>query len=908
MKKSLLASVFTVLLLMLILSCCGDGRPRYRIGVSQCSQDDWRVKVNDEINREMIFHDNAEVEIRSARDNNAKQIADIRYFIDNNFDAIIVSPNEAGAITPIIEEAYSKGIPVVVFDRDINSERYTAKVAVDNEGIGREAAHYGRSIIEGEFNVLEFQGLKGSSPTSARHKGFVEAIAGMPDSRIVSSHFADWYELDAEKATDSLLKVHPEVNLIFAHNDRMAIGAARSARRQGRRDIKILGVDAAPNLGIKAVADSVIDATFLYPTEGHLLVQTAMNILENKPYDAKVLIPALPAVDRSNAAIMLRQDKILRSETDKLLMMNNKANTYSSKYSMQTAILIISILLLFAFVFVMLRSARMQKRSRRMLAGQNEELKQQRDKQRDLYRQLDEAMQSKLVFFTNVSHDLRTPLTLIAEPIRALEKSTHISQQERNMLKIADRNIDILHRLINQILDFRKFESGKLDFNPAEVDPCALLQHWLESFRAVALRRNIKLTLDCDMHPQVQTMAVDADKIERVVYNLVSNALRHTADGGKIEIKVSSDSRYLRISVSDNGEGIDPDKLPLIFEQFYQAGDHGSGSGIGLSLTKAFVELHDGEISVESALGRGSCFTVTLPVLHVDPLPKATDGAEPVSRLSETDKAAAAPADDKPLLLAIDDNEDIRTLLVHLLGDDYNIISAVDGKDGLEKARQYVPDLILCDVMMPVMDGLECCRQLKKDVSTSHIPVLLLTARSLDEQRVEGYDSGADAYIAKPFGAELLKSRCRNLLLNRKRIKNIYAFDSSGLAVADETKTRMPLATSDGVRTDIDNEFYRKFIGVVGQRLADAKLSVEAVAGEIGLSQSQLTRKIKALTGLTPVELIRNLRLAMARRMLRQTDKPVSEVAAACGFTSHAYFSKCYRDAYGASPTDGRKA
>ncbi|MDE5655802.1 MAG: substrate-binding domain-containing protein, partial [Muribaculaceae bacterium] len=530
MKKSLHIVLLAAVISLLSVACGNSGK-QYRIGVSQCSQDDWRVKVNDEINREMIFHDNAEVEIRSARDNNAKQIADIRYFMDNGFDAIIVAPNEAGAITPVIDEAYARGIPVVLFDRDINSDHYTAKVGVDNEGIGREAARYGRKLINGELNILEFQGLEGATPAAARHKGFSDEIRRMPDARIVCSRFADWYELDAEKATDSILPLNPQINLIFAHNDRMAIGAARSARRQGRGDIKVIGVDAAPNLGIQAVADSLIDATFLYPTEGHLLVQTAMNILEGKPYDVKVQIPALPAVDRSNAAIMLRQDKILQSETDKLLLMNNKANTYLSKYSAQTALLIISImmiLLLFALIFVMLRGARMQKRNRRMLAMQNEELKQQRDKQRDLYRQLDEAMQSKLVFFTNVSHDLRTPLTLIAEPIRALEKSQRINSQERNMLRIADRNIDILQRLITQILDFRKFESGKLDFNPEEVDPYALLGHWLESFKTVALRRKIRLTLNCSPHPQVQTMAVDADKIERVVYNLVSNALRHT--------------------------------------------------------------------------------------------------------------------------------------------------------------------------------------------------------------------------------------------------------------------------------------------------------------------------------------------------------------------------------------------
>ncbi|MDE6130253.1 MAG: substrate-binding domain-containing protein, partial [Muribaculaceae bacterium] len=275
--KTYILSLWALLmtLLLAVVSCTG-GHGQYRIGVSQCSQDDWRMKVNDEIQREMIFHDNASVEIRSAQDNNARQIADIRYFIDNGFDAIIVAPNEAEAITPVIAEAYRKGIPVVVFDRDINGDTYTAKIQVDNEAIGKEAAQYARRIVDGQLNVLELQGLRGSSPASTRHSGFVEEIGRMADSRIAASVYADWYELDAEKATDSLLRQHPDVNVIFAHNDRMAIGASRSARKQGRRDIKIIGIDAAPNLGIRAVADSVIDATFFYPTECHLLVQTEM--------------------------------------------------------------------------------------------------------------------------------------------------------------------------------------------------------------------------------------------------------------------------------------------------------------------------------------------------------------------------------------------------------------------------------------------------------------------------------------------------------------------------------------------------------------------------------------------------------------------------------------------------------
>ncbi len=905
--KTYILSLWALLmtLLLAVVSCTG-GHGQYRIGVSQCSQDDWRMKVNDEIQREMIFHDNASVEIRSAQDNNARQIADIRYFIDNGFDAIIVAPNEAEAITPVIAEAYRKGIPVVVFDRDINGDTYTAKIQVDNEAIGKEAAQYARRIVDGQLNVLELQGLRGSSPASTRHSGFVEEIGRMADSRIAASVYADWYELDAEKATDSLLRQHPDVNVIFAHNDRMAIGASRSARKQGRRDIKIIGIDAAPNLGIRAVADSVIDATFFYPTEGHLLVQTVMKILQGEPYDSKVMIPALPAVDRSNAAIMLRQDDVLSSETAKMLEMTHKANRYSSKYSAQTAVLIVSALLiltLFAFIFVLVRSSRMQKESRKELAARNDELMRQRDKQRELYRRLDAATQSKLVFFTNVSHDLRTPLTLISEPVRALARSGHIDDEEREMLRIADRNIDILHRLINQILDFRKFESGKLDIHPKEVRPADLLRHWLESFGKVARSRRVKLELNCNVEAGAESMALDDEKIERVVYNLVSNALKYTPDGGRINISLDLNASLMELRVRDNGIGIDADKLEHVFEQFYQADDQGSGSGIGLSLAKAFVELHGGTIAVTSAPGSGAEFTVRIPVTHIES--EASDAV--CMQESEPEDSGdsllhgAVGADDRPVVLVIDDNADICTLLARMLEDRYSVITASDGMDGYEKAVRYVPDLILCDVMMPVMDGLECCRRIKASQATSHIPVLMLTARSLDEQRVEGYDSGADAYISKPFRRDVLLSRCRNLLDNRRRIRDVFGADK-----ASAPKTAIPVEVPGGVRTDLEDEFYRRFIDIVTPRLSDAGAGIESIASEIGLSQSQLNRKIKALTGITPVELIRGLRLAMARRMLLQTECPVSEVASACGFTSHAYFSKCYRDAYGQSPSEVR--
>uniref|UniRef100_UPI0026E9692B substrate-binding domain-containing protein n=1 Tax=uncultured Duncaniella sp. TaxID=2768039 RepID=UPI0026E9692B len=274
--------------MLFTLSGCEESKV-YKIGVSQCSQDDWRAKMNDEINREIMFHEDAAVEIRSADDNNAKQIEDIRYFVKNKFDIIIVSPNEAAALTPVIKEVYESGIPVVIFDRNINGDSYTARIGVDDEALGKSAAHYALHLLGSGARAIEIYGLRGSTPAEGRHNGFVREFTGN-GGQLVASVPGNWNKEDAMPMVDSLLRKHQDIDLIFAHNDRMAIGASEVASRLGRDNIKIIGIDAAPNIGIQAVADSIIDATFLYPTEGHRLIRTALSILKGEPYQKETIL------------------------------------------------------------------------------------------------------------------------------------------------------------------------------------------------------------------------------------------------------------------------------------------------------------------------------------------------------------------------------------------------------------------------------------------------------------------------------------------------------------------------------------------------------------------------------------------------------------------------------------------
>lgn len=898
-RKIILVSLFAVLLSLL---GCSEEKT-YKIGVSQCSQDDWRTKMNDEINREIMFHEDAVVEIRSADDNNERQISDIRYFADNDFDIIIVSPNEAAALTPIIKEVYERGIPVVVFDRNINGDTYTARIGVDDEGLGRSAAHYALHMLGSEAKAIEIYGLSGSTPAEGRHKGFVgEFEAG--GGTVLAGVPGNWNKEDAVPVVDSLLTVYPDVDLIFAHNDRMAIGASEVASRRGRRDIKIIGIDAAPEIGIRAVADSVIDATFLYPTEGHRVLQTALAILKGEPYERETILPVSSAVDLSNADILLLQNENLKQETDKMRLLKTRIDDYWEKHSSQTSLFYASIaiiVLLFGVGFLLLRAYWQRSRHQEELLAQNRLLEEERDKQKSLNSQLQDATQSKLMFFTNVSHDLRTPLTLIAEPVSQLSHADNLTASQLSLMKIADKNVKILQRLINQILDFRKYENGKLGLHLIEADINRSIRDWMESFYSIARKRDIDLRLEASDSPM--PMAFDSEKIERVFFNLLSNAFKYTANNGKITVSYAAVDDVLVLRVADTGEGISERDLGSIFDRFYQAERvHPRGSGIGLSLAKAFVELHGGTISVESTVGIGPVFTVKLPIRHV-----AESTAEHEKSISaadvdvelDTPEVEISMNPDKPIVLVIDDNSDIRSMVGQLLNNEYNIITASNGKEGVRMAARYVPDLIICDVMMPVMDGMECCRRIKSEVTTSHIPVLMLTACTMDEQRIEGYDNGADGYLSKPFSSAVLLSRCASLISNRKRIKELWHANK----LAGETVSSQPVRVPS---KDIDNEFYNRFLEIFKTEMGNADLSVDMIASRMGLERSQFYRKIKALTNYAPVELMRRLRLQQGLILLTSSDRTISEIAYEIGFSTPAYFTKCYREAYGVTPTETR--
>ena len=911
-----------ILFCFLGMVACHQDVPHFRIGVAQCSDDSWRHKMNDEILREAMFYDGVAVEIRSAGDDNRKQAEDVRYFMDKGVDLLIISANEAAPMTPVVEEAYRKGIPVILIDRKILSDKYTAYIGADNYEIGRAVGNYIASSLRGKGNVVELTGLGGSTPAMERHQGFMAAISKFPDIKLIDKADAAWESGPAEVEMDSMLCRHPKIDAVYAHNDRIAPGAYRAAKKVGReKEMLFVGIDALPGKGngLELVLDSVLNATFIYPTNGDKVMQLAMNILEKKPYPRETVMNTA-VVDHTNAHVMQLQTTHIAELDQKIETLNGRIGGYLSRVATQQVVMyggLVILLLVAGLLLVVYKSLRSKNRLNRELSEQKKQLEEQRDKleeqrdkleeQRDqliqLSHQLEEATHAKLVFFTNISHDFRTPLTLVADPVEHLLADKTLNGDQHRMLMLIQRNVNILLRLVNQILDFRKYENGMMEYTPIPIDILSSFEGWNESFLAAARKKHIHFSFDKMADTDYHTLA-DVEKLERIYFNLLSNAFKFTPENGKVTVRLSpltkEDGRWIRFTVANTGSMISVEHIRNIFDRFYRIDMHHAGSGIGLALVKAFVELHKGTISVESDEKQGTIFTVDLPMqtcevtVSVDSPLSSSIGASVSSALNNAQVAEEEETErdydsSKPSVLIIDDNADIRSYVHSLLHADYTVIEAVDGSEGIRKAMKYVPDLIISDVMMPGIDGIECCRRLKSELQTCHIPVILLTACSLDEQRIQGYDGGADSYISKPFSSQLLLARVRNLIDSHRRLKQFFG-DGQTLAKEDVC--------------DMDKNFVEKFKSLLDAKLGDSNLNVEDLGKDMGLSRVQLYRKIKSLTNYSPNELLRIARLKKAASLLASSDMTVAEIGYEVGFSSPSYFTKCYKEQFGESPTD----
>lgn len=868
-----------VVFLTLVFSACSDNNvKKYVIGVSQCSEDIWRDKLNNELVMSTYQHDNVTLKFASANDNDRLQKQQIEQFIKEGVNLLIVSPNQIHTISSVIDKAYDAGIPVILFDRKTDSRKYTAFIGADNYEAGHEIGYFIGQQLEGKGNIAEICGLQASSPAIERNRGFMDALKNYPDIKVVARGYGDWIKESGVTAMDSILVQSKEpFQYVFAQNDRMALGALQSIKKHKVKGIKIVGIDAlpVPGGGMENVRDGNLEASYIYPTRGDSVMQLALNILEKKPYKRDNYLKGA-LVTKANANVLLMQNEEMNKQTARLNALHGKVDTYLVQYNHQKMYIVLFSIILLLLIGIMVYIYRTILMKRRIE---------------------EEANKAKLQFFTNISHELRTPLTLIADPVNYIIHDDNLNSQQRSMLQIVQRNVLVLIQLVSEILDFRKVQNGKMELRLSDFNLAESMKQWIMLFSASAQKKHITISMDA---PDTIMLRADQDKIERICYNLLSNALKYTSEGGEISLMAKEEGGRVMISVADNGCGISSDELPYIFDRFYQAKNAGRGTGIGLAIVKAFTELHHGEVSATSIEGKGSTFTIHIPVRQkgevtnqptekIEQLVEPSSAEEVPNQARHIDELIQPYQTDKPEVLIIDDNIDIRTYLRSVLSEKYNVSEAADGKVGLELARKIVPDIVLSDIMMPVMDGLAFCQQLKTDKAISHIPVILLTARSLDEQRAEGYEHGADAYLSKPFSLRLLLSRIDNLIESRKKLNQTW---SKGVE-DDEI---------GNISNEIDKSFLKQLRKIIQENLANSDLSVEQIGDEIGLSRVQLYRKVKALTGYSPVEIVRKARLTRARHLLQTTERTVSEVAYAVGFSTPSYFSKCYKDEFGENP------
>lgn len=929
MKRKLHLIIYVAIIVL--LTGCAQQPRKYVIGVSQCSEDIWRDKLNDELKMGEYLNDSLIVKLASSNDDNVLQNKQINQFVDEGVDLLIVSPNQLSAISKAVERAYDKGIPVILYDRKTNSDKYTAFIGCDNYTIGKSMGTFIAQQLQGKGRIVEIRGLEGSSPALERHRGFMDAIKPYPGLQVVASEGGNWKEEGGIQAMKRILKQTQNFDYVFAHNDRLAWGAYVAARQMRvKRNYKYTGVDgmATEGGGLELVRDGIFEASYLYPTKGDEVIALAMKILKHQPYERDNYL-STSIITQANAALTLMEARDAERQARNLKALHKQVDQYLSDYNSQKVMLIGLCLFLFvclAAAALIFRGYLIKVKLNETLAKTNGELKRLNvelgEKNGELKRLNEEVLElthSRLVFFTNISHELRTPLTLIADPVEMLLEDTGIKGKSRELLKMVQRNALALQQLVSNILDFRKIQNGKMELKLYRFDIVKTLTMWVGDFQLTAERKQIRLHLDVDDLKGSHEMIADQEKISRIVFNLLSNALKYTPAGGEIFVSLKDEGANLRLDVRDTGKGISQDEADKIFERFFQAKGAASGTGIGLALVKSFVELHHGEARVESEPGKGSDFIVVIPrkqegdsqVIHndVDIVDNSANASASDSK-NVVDESVLQYIDDgdrsrgkvqqlvsentnRPTVLVIDDNTDIRQYERTLLQDEYVVLEAADGKEGLAVALKEVPDLVICDVMMPVMDGLEFTKQLKTNTATSHIPVIMLTAKNLEEHRAEGYEHGADSYITKPFHSKVLLARIENLLRQRQLLKNLY----QGTKEAEKE-------ISEAHLEDRDKQFLKQLQAIIQKNLSDSEFGVEDMGQQIGLSRVQLYRKVKAMTGSSVVDLLRKARLAKARRLLETRSMSVSEVAYEVGFSAPSYFTKCFKEEYGMLPGD----
>ncbi len=878
--------------------------PVYRIGFSQCTTNDaWRRAMLAGMEKELSFHPNVRFQMLDAHNNSDLQRQQVQELIRQRVDLLLISPNQSGPLTALAEAAYNQGIPVVILDRRTTSRLYTAYVGGNNQEVGRMAGHYAAQLLHGRGQVLEVMGTPGSSPATDRDRGFRQALAAHPEVHLVAQVEGNWQPSSVLQKLPAVLRAHPETDLIFAHNDPMAQAAYQVARQLGLAPrIRIIGVDglSGPGNGLQLVEDGALQATLLYPTGGEEAIRTALRILHHEPYTKDNVLGTM-IIDSANVGAMLTQAEQLATQRQDLRQQQQRLLEQTHRYASQK----ITVYLLLASLLGALllgalagRSSRVNRRIRRVLEGQNAEISAQRNQLARLAEDARRLTEAKLRFFTNFSHELRTPLTLILGPVEdLLTNPGELTPAQRHDLKLVRRNTQRLLQLVNQLLDFRKIDVGKMAVRATQGNLVAFVREIMDVFEKTANRRGIALRF-LPAEPAIN-LWFDADILDKVFFNLLSNAFKYTADGGQITVSLQRGpaANTVRVSVEDNGRGIAETDQPHILGWFYQGSQpSANGSGLGLALADGLTRLHEGTLSFRSQLGQGSTFEVTLPLtrpatfLDAEPAPPYTPASLPDEEPAEL-PTEAAPARTDATVLVIEDHEEVRNFLVQKLQLHFQVSTAADGATGLRLAGETIPDVIVCDVSLPELSGLDVAVALKGDWRTSHIPLVLLTARDAPEQQIAGVQAGADLYLTKPFNPTFLLESLRTLLRNRDQRREHF-------------RRELSVDTATVAPQRVDQKFLADLTAIIEANLDRPALSVDDIARSLGVSQMQLYRKVKALLGTGVTDYIQSLRLTKARQLLLHDGSAIAQVAYQTGFSSPSYFATLFKGKYQMSPSE----
>lgn len=719
-----------MMLLLLITGCTPRASYKYKIGVSQCVGGRWRDKVNNEmLSAQHLYDTDVKVCITNADNNTDRQRQQIDSLINAGVDLLVISPNEYRPLSPCVEKAKKRGIPVILFERKTSSNDYTAYIGGDNVEAGRAIGTYALHLCRDSIHVsrrpvvLEITGQLVMSPDRERYLGFSAVMKQHPE--IDFHHIkTNWSLEDSYAATRQWLQSSKPLDVVFCQSDLASFGAYKAARELGmEKSIYFLGVDALPGEGIDAIQQGKLAASYIYPTHGEEIIALALKILEHKPFKRTNIISSVVVTPQNVNEIALNANA-MKQQNDYLITIQNKLEDYLGLYHEQRALLIVSLLVALALLVAVLLGWRAIVVTRRA----NRRMKELGDEQNH--------------FYTNASHQLRTPLTLINGPLQQLSESKTLSVGDHELLGIVKRNADQLLHLVTDVLQFQK---------------------------------------------ETQKMIQDTE----------------------------------------------PDDAHAISQRSVQDGQH--------------------------------------------------------------DIVVRDQSDELATVLIVDDNDDMRRYLRTLLLNRYYVLEASDGQSGWKLARESVPDLIISDVMMPVMDGLTFCGKIKTEPLTSHIPVILLTARSTEQQQAEGLSQGADAYLTKPFSAEVLLAHIASLLANRQKLKKVFSAEKQQTNENQEQEEK--LSTPDKMFMDTLRQ-------AILRNMSNTKLKMDDLGADMGISRVQLYRKVKAMTGMSPVELLKEMRLKRAMKLLKATDKTVAEVAYEVGFGTPGYFSSCFKKQYGKYPTD----